>query len=128
MTARGLRGGGARSLWKVLGVAGIAGVAATGVAVARAERRRRSYEPEDVRARLHERHHEALAAGAAGPEAATIVPIDRGSATIKATQRKTRADRLRDRTQAPPPPLTGDDEHGWFGRGLARLRLRRSRR
>ena len=64
-------------LWKVLGVAGVAGVAATGVAVARAERRRRSYGPEDVRARLHERHQEALVAGAAplpappaaGPEA-----------------------------------------------------------
>jgi hypothetical protein len=47
-------------VWKVLGVAGLAGVAATGVAVARAERRRRAYEPDDIRARLHERHQEAL--------------------------------------------------------------------
>ena len=46
-------------LWKVLGVAGLAGVAATGVAVSRAERRRRAYEPDDVRARLHERYEEA---------------------------------------------------------------------
>lgn len=45
-------------VWKVLGVAGLAGVAATGVVVARAERRRRAYEPDDVRARLHERYQE----------------------------------------------------------------------
>ncbi len=42
-------------LWKWLGVAGIAGVAATGVLVARGERQRRAYTPEDIRARLHER-------------------------------------------------------------------------
>lgn len=43
-------------LWKWLGVAGIAGVAATGAAlVARGERERRAYTPEDVRARLHDR-------------------------------------------------------------------------
>jgi hypothetical protein len=53
------KGAGVR-VWKVLGVAGLAGVAATGVAVARAERRRRAYEPDDIRARLHERHQEAL--------------------------------------------------------------------
>jgi hypothetical protein len=42
-------------LWKLLGLAGLAGVAATGVVAVRAERRRRSYTPEQVRARLHER-------------------------------------------------------------------------
>jgi hypothetical protein len=41
--------------WKIAGLAGLAGVAATGVAVARAERQRRSYTPEEIRARLHER-------------------------------------------------------------------------
>ncbi|HTF12791.1 MAG TPA: hypothetical protein VK659_31920 [Asanoa sp.] len=41
--------------WKVLGVAGLVGVAATGVVVARAERRRRAYTPEEVRDRLRER-------------------------------------------------------------------------
>ncbi|BCK52979.1 hypothetical protein [Nocardia wallacei] len=41
--------------WKVLGLAGAAGVAATGVVIVRAERKRRSYTPEQVRARLHER-------------------------------------------------------------------------
>jgi len=42
-------------LWKWIGVAGVAGVAATGVVVARNERQRRAYSPDDVRARLHER-------------------------------------------------------------------------
>ncbi|MEW2445513.1 hypothetical protein [Micromonospora marina] len=42
--------------WKVLGLAGLAGVAATGVVVARAERRRRAYTPEEIRDRLRERH------------------------------------------------------------------------
>jgi hypothetical protein len=41
--------------WKVLGLAGLAGVAATGVVVARAERRRRAYTPDEIRARLHAR-------------------------------------------------------------------------
>ena len=50
--------------WKVLGLAGVAGVAATGVVVARHERRRRAYEPDDVRARLRQRHAEAVAAEA----------------------------------------------------------------
>ena len=43
-------------LWKLLGLAGLTGVAATGVVLARHERQRRSYTPDDVRARLHERH------------------------------------------------------------------------
>ena len=42
-------------LWKWIGVAGMAGVAATGVIVVRNERQRRAYTPDDVRARLHER-------------------------------------------------------------------------
>jgi hypothetical protein len=45
--------------WKLVGLAGLVGVAATGVVVARAERRRRSYTPEQIRARLHERYAEA---------------------------------------------------------------------
>jgi Flp pilus assembly protein TadB len=47
--------------WKVLGLAGVVGVAATGVVVARAERRRRAYTPEEIRTRLHERHTAAIA-------------------------------------------------------------------
>jgi hypothetical protein len=42
-------------VWKLLGLAGLAGVAASGAVVARAERRRRAYTPEEVRARLRER-------------------------------------------------------------------------
>lgn len=42
--------------WKLLGLAGLAGVAATGAVLARDERQRRAYTPEDVRARLRERH------------------------------------------------------------------------
>jgi hypothetical protein len=41
--------------WKIVGLAGLAGVAATGVAIARAERKRRAYTPDEIRARLHER-------------------------------------------------------------------------
>jgi hypothetical protein len=41
--------------WKVLGLAAFAGVAATGVVVARAERRRRAYTPDEIRDRLHDR-------------------------------------------------------------------------
>ncbi|MGN9775817.1 hypothetical protein ACTMS0_08555 [Micromonospora sp. H33] len=47
--------------WKVLGLAGLAGVAASGVVIARAERRRRAYTPEEIRARLRDRHAEATA-------------------------------------------------------------------
>jgi hypothetical protein len=41
--------------WKVAGLAGLAGVAATGVVLARSERRRRAYTPEEIRERLHTR-------------------------------------------------------------------------
>jgi hypothetical protein len=41
--------------WKLLGLAGLAGVAATGVIIARDERRRAQMTPEEVRARLRER-------------------------------------------------------------------------
>jgi hypothetical protein len=42
-------------VWKILGVAGLVGIAATGVVVARSERQRRAYTPEEVRERLRER-------------------------------------------------------------------------
>jgi len=45
--------------WKVAGLAGLAGVAATGVVLARAERRRRAYTPDEIRDRLHARVAEA---------------------------------------------------------------------
>jgi hypothetical protein len=44
--------------WKVLGLAGVVGVAATGAVIARAERKRRAYTPEEIRDRLRTRHSE----------------------------------------------------------------------
>ncbi len=44
-----------RPSWKVLGLAGIAGVAATGVVVARNRRAQRDLPPDELRERLHER-------------------------------------------------------------------------
>jgi hypothetical protein len=41
--------------WKVAGLAAFVGVAATGVVIARSERRRRAYAPEEIRERLHAR-------------------------------------------------------------------------
>ena len=43
----------------MLGVAGVVGVAATGAVIARDQRQRRSYTPEEIRARLQQRHAEA---------------------------------------------------------------------
>jgi hypothetical protein len=48
-----------RTIWKLLGLAGIIGVAAGGVLVARDQRRRRAYTPDEIRARLHQRLSEA---------------------------------------------------------------------
>jgi hypothetical protein len=42
--------------WKLLGLAGLVGVTATGVVIAKAERRRRAYTPQEIRERLHARH------------------------------------------------------------------------
>ena len=61
-------------LWKLLGLAGLTGVAATGVVLARNERQRRAYTPDDVRARLHERH----AALDETPEPATVAELTAG--------------------------------------------------
>ncbi len=41
--------------WKLIGVAGLAGVAATGAIVARRRRAHGEYDPLELRARLHER-------------------------------------------------------------------------
>jgi hypothetical protein len=42
-------------LWKVLGLGAFVGVAATGVVIARDERRRRAYTPDEIRDQLHAR-------------------------------------------------------------------------
>lgn len=44
-----------RNVWKWLGLAGLVGVAAGGALVARDQRRRNAYTPDEVRARLHQR-------------------------------------------------------------------------
>jgi hypothetical protein len=49
-----------------LGLAGVVGVAATGAALARQERVRRAYTPDEVRDRLHARHAAAVAAADEG--------------------------------------------------------------
>ena len=51
--------------WKLIGVAGLAGVAATGAVAARRRRAQRQIEPDELRARLHERLAEVPRDGAA---------------------------------------------------------------
>jgi len=46
-------------LWKALGLAGLAGVAATGAIIARNQRARAQLTPEEIRDRLHRRLAEA---------------------------------------------------------------------
>jgi hypothetical protein len=70
-------------LWKLLGLAGIAGVAAGGVVLARNERQRRAYTPDDVRARLHER-------AAAITEAPEPEPVSAAELTAGRTHRLAR--------------------------------------
>jgi hypothetical protein len=51
----GSRGRAKRPSWKLVGLAGIAGVAATGVVVARNRRATRDLPPDELRTRLHDR-------------------------------------------------------------------------
>jgi hypothetical protein len=61
-----------RPSWKLIGLAGLAGVAATGVVVARKRRAQREYDPDELRDRLHRRL--ADAASDREPGAATVEP------------------------------------------------------
>jgi hypothetical protein len=70
-------------LWKLLGLAGLAGVAATGAVLARNERQRRAYTPDDVRARLHERAS-SLAAVPDDDSAPTSAPAVLSTAGLRA--------------------------------------------
>lgn len=54
------------SFWKWFGAAGIVGVAAGGVLVARNQRRRAAYTPDQVRERLHKRYAAAVTRSTAG--------------------------------------------------------------
>ncbi|MCV7425966.1 hypothetical protein [Mycobacterium montefiorense] len=44
-----------RSIWKWIGLAGVAGVVAGGALVVRDQRKRRAYTPDEIRSRLHQR-------------------------------------------------------------------------
>ena len=60
--------------WKFVGLAGIAGVAATGAVLARNRRAQRHFDPAELRERLHSRLADAAAEGdgrAGGPTAPT---------------------------------------------------------
>jgi hypothetical protein len=50
-------------LWKWLGLAGVAGVAATGVVIARDQRKRSQLSPDDVRERLQQRYSSSSEGG-----------------------------------------------------------------
>jgi hypothetical protein len=68
--------------WKLLGVAGLAGVTATGVVVARRRRAQNEYDPEALRAKLHARLAEvpregAVAGGPAADGPAADGPAER---------------------------------------------------
>jgi hypothetical protein len=56
--------------WKLVGLAGLAGVAATGVAVARNRRPQTAYTPEELRDRLRHRLAEAQ-----GPPNGAVRPV-----------------------------------------------------
>jgi hypothetical protein len=53
-----------RMRWKLLGLAGLAGVTATGVVIARKRRAQRDYQPDELRERLHRRLAEVTAGAA----------------------------------------------------------------
>lgn len=59
-------------LWKALGLAGLAGVAATGAVILRDERRRAHLTPEQVRDRLHERVKDLPAQSTEAPGVARL--------------------------------------------------------
>lgn len=81
----------ARTLWKVVGLAGVVGVAATGAVAVRAERQRRAYTPDQVRDRLHDRYAQAAAAADR-----TVVPLNPERRTARARLRQRLRRRFRD--------------------------------
>ena len=54
-------------LWKALGLAGLAGVAAGGVIIARDQRQRAQLTPDEIRARLQERAGQVQGQESASP-------------------------------------------------------------
>jgi hypothetical protein len=65
--------------WKLIGIAGVAGVAATGVVVARRRRAHQDYDPDELRERLHRRLAE-VEASAPGPSDASAPDASDASA------------------------------------------------
>jgi hypothetical protein len=63
-------------LWKALGLAGLAGVAATGAIIARDQRQRAQLSPDQVRERLHRRVEEADLASGTAQDTAQDTPRD----------------------------------------------------
>ena len=63
------------SWWKVLGAAGLVGVAATGGLVARQERARRAYPPEETRPRRHSRNDASAQAERAGRRDVDVIDL-----------------------------------------------------
>ena len=57
--------------WKLIGLAGLAGVAATGVVVVRRRRTQRQYTPDELRARLHQRLAEVPSGNGQGEPVST---------------------------------------------------------
>ncbi|PBC57620.1 hypothetical protein [Rhodococcus sp. ACPA1] len=70
-----------RQWWKLLGLAGVVGVAATGVVAVRADRQRKAYTPDEVRGRLHERYTRAYAVHDGQKEIDLTPPTWRGRVT-----------------------------------------------
>jgi hypothetical protein len=60
-----------RLRWKLIGLAGLAGVTATGVVLARKRRAQGHYEPDELRERLHRRLAEVSEEPAGGLEPPT---------------------------------------------------------
>jgi hypothetical protein len=66
-----------RVRWKLLGLAGLAGVAATGVALGRRRRAQPDYQPDELRERLHRRLTEVTANHADPPARPRLPPTAR---------------------------------------------------
>lgn len=117
--------------WKILGLAGLAGVAASGALTVRDERRRQAYTPDEIRARLHER---VAAAAAAEREAAIDRFADRAAGPgddpalgdHHLPRLTSPAGRLADQL-LPPPDGVGPDDAVGAGRGVARRGVARLR-
>jgi len=66
--------------WKILGLAAFASVAATGVVIARDQRRRRAYTPEEIRAQLPVGTVSAVDHAVAAGGSVTVTAQDQGVA------------------------------------------------